>query len=78
MTIPRQDSKGIFNSKVYEYKSSGVDEAYIDVILEPWGIHVAPLLFENEVTKLLEKQPNLKLKDLDEKKFWELSRLPCS
>lgn len=69
LTIPRQDSKGIFNSKVYEYKSSGVDEAYIDVVLEPWGIHVAPLLFENEVTKLLEKQPNLKLKDLDEKKF---------
>ncbi|KAI5967884.1 hypothetical protein CANMA_002652 [Candida margitis] len=69
LEIPKQDSRGVFNPKVYEYKSSSDDEAYVDVVLEPWGIHVAPLFFEDEVTKKLEKQPNLKLKDLDEDKF---------
>ena len=75
LTVPREDSRGIFNPEVYEYKSLGKDDAYIDVVLEPWGIHVAPMLFENEVTKLLEKQPNLKLKNLDEKRFLGTARI---
>ena len=69
LIVPKQDSRGIFNPKLYEYKSSGNDEAYIDVVLEPWGIHISPLLFEDEVTQQLEKQPSLTLKDLDQDKF---------
>ncbi|KAI5957717.1 hypothetical protein KGF57_002983 [Candida theae] len=69
LTVPKQDSKGVFDPRIHEYKTTGQNGAFIDVVLEPWGIHVAPLLFENDVTKALEKQPNLKLKDIDERKF---------
>lgn len=75
LIVPKQDSKGVFNPKLYEYKSSGNDGAYIDIVLEPWGIHVAPLLFENDVTKQLEKQPNLSLRDLDQDKFLGTSKI---
>lgn len=70
-----QDSGGIFNSEVQEYKSQGVGDAYVDVVVEPWGIHDSVLFFENNVIKKLEKQPLLKLSDLDDKEYFGIVRI---
>ena len=69
-----QDSGNIFNPKVHEYESRGVDDAYIDVVVEPWGIHDSVLFFEGIIQKL-EKDPLLKLSQLEEEKYFGLVRI---
>ena len=69
-----QDSGNIFNPKVHEYESRGVDDAYIDVVVEPWGIHDSVLFFEGIIQKL-EKDPLLKLSQLDDAKYFGIVRI---
>lgn len=70
-----QDSQGTFNSKVHEYKSNGDKEAYIEIVVEAWGIHDAAMFFENEIIKSLEEKPQLKLSQVDDKNTLGLSEL---
>lgn len=69
-----QDSQGTFNSKVHEYKSNGDKEAYIEIVVEAWGIHDAAMFFENEIIKSLEEKPQLKLSQVDDKKYFGVVR----
>lgn len=69
------DSKGVLDLKVHEYKSTGADEAYVEVIVEPWGIHDAVLFFENDLIKTLEKNPRLSLDKLSDTKYFGMVRV---
>lgn len=66
----KRDSQGIFNSKVHEYKTVGKDGAYIDIVVEPWGIHDLVMLFENIVIQEIEKNPHLKVNTLSKKEYF--------
>ncbi|KAI5967885.1 hypothetical protein CANMA_002653 [Candida margitis] len=70
-----QESKGKFDSKAHEYKSGGINDAYIDVVVEPWGIHDSVLFFENRVMEKLEKQHHLKLNDLDDEELFGIVKI---
>ncbi|KAG5418512.1 hypothetical protein I9W82_004040 [Candida metapsilosis] len=69
------DSKGVLDLKLHEYRSGGVDEAYVEVIVEPWGIHDAVLFFEIDLIKTLEKNPRLSLDKLSDTKYFGMVRV---
>ncbi|KAI5957719.1 hypothetical protein KGF57_002985 [Candida theae] len=70
-----KDSGGIVNSAVQEYKTDGKNGAYIDVVVEPWALHAHVVTFESDIGKKLEKNPQLKLENLDKSKFFGVVRI---
>ncbi|EDK45729.1 alpha/beta hydrolase [Acetobacter pasteurianus] len=72
---PKQDSRGIFDPHVHEYKREEPNGPYVDVIIEPWGVHVGSLNFENEIVNKVNDDPNLKLSDLDEVKYFGIVKI---
>ena len=59
LTSQRDDSRGVFNPKIHEYIRNGNDFAYVEVVVEPWGVHDSVLYFENTI--ISKKNPKLKV-----------------
>lgn len=63
---PKQDSGGRFNSKIHQFKNGdddNDDNAYVELVIEPWGIRESAIFFEANALALIEK--GVQLKDLD-------------
>ncbi|CAD1811765.1 hypothetical protein FOB58_003859 [Candida parapsilosis] len=73
--VPQPDSNGVFDARVHEYKSDGQDKAYIDIVVEPWGIHDAVVLFENNIIRKLRKAPFLKVENLDKVEYFGVVKI---
>ncbi|KAI5967882.1 hypothetical protein CANMA_002650 [Candida margitis] len=71
----KQDSRGTFDSKVHEYKTDGKNDAYVDIAVEPWGIHDSVLFFENTILRKLKKNPHLQVKTLDKEEYFGVIRI---
>lgn len=71
----KQDSGGQFNSNIHEFKSDGEEGAYVDVVIEPWGIHESVIFFEHAAIGELKKFPHLQLKDLDPEEYFGIVRI---
>ncbi|KAI5967883.1 hypothetical protein CANMA_002651 [Candida margitis] len=71
----KQDSGGVFNHQIHEFKTSGADGAYIDVVIEPWGIHESVIFFEHDAIDKLKKEPHLQLKDLDTVEYFGIVKI---
>ncbi|KAI5956388.1 hypothetical protein KGF54_000863 [Candida jiufengensis] len=68
-------SKGIFNEskhlEIFDYSNG----PYVEIVVEPWGVHVGSLFLENEIIDLLNKHPNLNYKNLDDYQFFGIKRI---
>ncbi|CCG24075.1 hypothetical protein CORT_0E04910 [Candida orthopsilosis Co 90-125] len=71
----KHDSRGSFDSKVHEYKTDGKNEAYVDIAVEPWGVHDSVLFFENTIIRKLKKNPNLQVKSLDKVEYFGVTKI---
>ncbi|KAI5957718.1 hypothetical protein KGF57_002984 [Candida theae] len=72
---PSQDSGGGFKPFVHEFETSGSDGAYIDVVVEPWGIHESAIFFEHNAAGLVKSHPQVQLKDLDPVEYFGIVRI---
>ncbi|KAI3403274.2 hypothetical protein KGF56_003862 [Candida oxycetoniae] len=72
-----KESDGSIDVKIHEYKNDGdrLNGAYVDVIIEPWGVHDSALFFENEIAKRVKQNPNLKFENLDAEEFFGIVRI---
>ncbi|KAI5957720.1 hypothetical protein KGF57_002986 [Candida theae] len=70
-----QDSGGAIESKVHEYKTQGTNDAYVDVVVEPWGVHDSVLFFESHIIKKIKQNPHLQVKSLDAVEFFGVRRI---
>ncbi|KAG5418506.1 hypothetical protein I9W82_004034 [Candida metapsilosis] len=72
---PSDDSGGQFNSATHEYKQQGNDGAYIEVVIEPWGIHESVIFFEHTAIEVVKKKPFVKLTDMDAFEYFGMVRI---
>lgn len=65
-----QNSLGVWNSNIHEYiqNDDNKDQAYIEVVIEPNGIHDGVFMFENGLLDKINK--NLSVHDLDKIKYF--------
>ncbi|KAG5418507.1 hypothetical protein I9W82_004035 [Candida metapsilosis] len=71
----KQDSRGSFEAKMHEYKTEGESDAYVDVVVEPWGVHDSVLFFENTIIRKLKKNPHLQVNTLDKVEYFGVTRI---
>ena len=71
----KQDSRGSFDSRVHEYKTDGENGAYVDIAVEPWGVHDSVLFFENTIIRKLRKTPHLQLKNLNKVEYFGVIKI---
>ncbi|CAK9441688.1 uncharacterized protein LODBEIA_P55560 [Lodderomyces beijingensis] len=65
------DSGGVVDAKIHEYADDEkLNGAYINIEVEPWGVHDAALFMENDIASKLQKNPHLKLSNLDRKEYF--------
>ncbi|CAX41717.1 esterase/lipase, putative [Candida dubliniensis CD36] len=71
----RDDSKGIFNPKIHEYIRNTDNFAYVEVVVEPWGVHDSVLYFENTIISKVKKNPKLKVNSLNSHEYFGFIKL---
>ena len=68
LSAKSKNSGGIFNEETQVYKSdaknNGEKNAYVEVIVEPWGVHDASLLLESDIAYKLGKK-NMTVADVN-------------
>ncbi|EMG46514.1 hypothetical protein SBY92_002668 [Candida maltosa Xu316] len=69
------DSKGIFNPKIHEYIRNEKGKAYVDVVVEPWGVHDSILYFENSLVSKVKHNPDLTISSVDPEKYFGICKL---
>ena len=73
--VSQPDSNGVFDTKVHEYKTNDENDAYLDIVVEPWGIHDSVLCFENTITGELSKNLQLKVNDLNKAEYFGVIKI---
>ncbi|RCK65150.1 putative steryl acetyl hydrolase mug81 [Candida viswanathii] len=71
----KQDSNGVWNPKVHEYIKDLGDSAYVEINVEPQGVHDSVLYFENTIISKVKKNPGLSVSSLDPHKYFGIVKV---
>lgn len=85
LTPQKRDSKGVWDSKVHEFVKDQTNSAYIEIAIEPHGVHDSVLYFENSIIYKVKKHPGLSIASVDPHKYFGIVKvvtflnkiLPC-
>ncbi|RCK65002.1 putative steryl acetyl hydrolase mug81 [Candida viswanathii] len=72
---PLRGSNGVWDPEVHEYFRDEKDSAFVEVVMEPQGIHDAFFIFENGILGELEKGKKVSVEELDKVKYFGTIRV---
>ncbi|EMG48027.1 Esterase/lipase, putative [Candida maltosa Xu316] len=72
---PSRNSEGEYNHEHHSFIRKDVSKAYVEVVIEPWGIHDSIMLFESKLLKLIKQNTDLKLSSVDADEFFCISKV---
>jgi acetyl esterase/lipase len=68
-------SNNNFDESKHQYIRNDKTKARLNVYIEPWGVHDACLLVENNILRTIKQNPNLTIDDVDTNKYFGISRI---
>ncbi|CAK9441695.1 uncharacterized protein LODBEIA_P55630 [Lodderomyces beijingensis] len=72
---PRAKNDAVFDQSIHEYRNEQGNGHLVDVVIEPWGVHVGSLFFENVVSQRIKKDEFVQASDLDRDEFFGVVRI---
>lgn len=75
LTPQKKDSNGIWDPKVHQYIKDQFNSAYIEVDVEPHGVHDSVLYFENNIISKVKKHPYTSISTIDPHKYFGIVKV---